>query len=807
MFLAFGLSLSGAASLSAQSPPGQVPPEHAVQMAKGLDLFRKHVKPLLAERCLKCHGGQKNKGDFDLNTREGLLKGGEGGPAVVPGKAKQSRLLKLVRHEDEPRMPAQSPKLAEAQVKLLADWIDLGAPYDGSLSGKLVAIKAMTVTDEDRQFWSFAPLRRVPPTAVNDANWVKSPVDAFILAKLEAKGLKPNPPVDRRTLIRRASFDVIGLPPTPEEVDRFIDDRSPDAYEKLIDRLLASPHYGERWARHWLDLARFAESHGFEHDYDRPNAYHYRDFVIKALNQDLPYNTFVKWQIAGDEYAPDNPLALTATGFLAAGVHSTQITANLVEKERYEELDDKLRTLGTSMLGLTVGCARCHDHKYDPIPVRDYYRMLSTFTTTVRSDYSIDLDPAGYKKGKAKYDAEHAPLVAAVTKYEEERQAREGDRILLWWDWAADAEWSRLNKREQEHRKQQPRPNTVKALIASEGVPAVRLHTQGGDFFDKTYFLKRGDVDQKEGVATQGFLQVLERGADEKHWQMPSPPGWRTSYRRRALAEWITDVDHGAGNLLARVIVNRLWQHHLGRGIVGTPSDFGFQADKPSHPELMDWLATELIRQGWSLKAIHKQILLSATYQQSADRDPAKLQADPDNRLVWHRPRQRLEAEVVRDTLLAVSGTLDRRQFGPGTLDEKMRRRSIYFFVKRSKLVPSMMLFDAPDALQGIDRRPQTTVAPQALLLLNNVVVRGYAEAFAKRVWPDEKVSPEDAVRAAYRIALARGVDERELADAVQFLREQEESYRADGRPNPGMLAVADFCQAVMSLNEFIYVD
>jgi hypothetical protein len=802
-----GLSLLRTPALVAQTPPGKVQPDHAEQMAKGMDLFQSQVKQLLSERCLKCHGGQKIKGDLDLNSREGLLKGGSNGPAVVLGRAKQSRLVKLIRHEDEPRMPAQSAKLSASQVKLISDWIDLGAPYDEPLAGKAVVKKAMTVTDEDRQFWSFAPLRKVGPPAVKDSPWVKSPVDVFILAKLESKGIKPNPPATRRTLIRRVNFDLIGLPPTPEEVDQFVNDRSPNAYEKLIDRLLASPHYGERWARHWLDLARFAESHGFEHDYDRPNAYHYRDFVIKALNQDLPYNTFVKWQIAGDEYAPGNPQALMATGFLAAGVHSTQITANLVEKERYEELDDKLRTLGTSMLGLTIGCARCHDHKYDPIPVRDYYRMLATFTTTVRSDYTIDLDPAGYKKAKARYDSEHSPLVAALVKYEAEWTADQNGSFFQWWDLTRDADWQRLHRKVADHRKGEPRPNTVKALIASEGVPAVRLHTQGVDFFDKTYFLKRGDVEQKDGEAKQGFLQVLTRGADEKTWQTPPPPGWRTSYRRRALAEWITDVDHGAGNLLARVIVNRLWQHHLGRGIVGTPSDFGFQADKPSHPQLLDWLAAELIRQGWSLKAIHKQILLSATYQQSAARDQEKVQADPDNRLFWHFPGRRLEAEVIRDAMLAVSGTLDRTPFGPGTLDEKMRRRSIYFFVKRSKLVPSMGLFDAPDALQGIDRRPQTTVAPQALLLMNNAVVRGYAEAFAKRVRPNQGVGLEEAVRSAYCAALGRGPTDVELTAAVQFLHEQADSYWTEGRAQPTQLALADFCQTVLGLNEFIYVD
>jgi hypothetical protein len=800
----------------------KVPADHAERMAKGQELFRKHVRQILTDRCLKCHGGEKTRADLDLTTREGLLRGGDNGPAVVPYSARQSRLYKLITHQQEPHMPAKEAKLPEAQVAQLAAWIDLGAPYDRPLIEKAArGKKPMTVTDKDREFWAFRPLQHPAPPRVRNESWSRTPLDRFILAKLEEHQLAPNPAVDRRTLIRRAYFDLIGLPPPPEEVEKFVRDPAPDAYGRLLDRLLENPHHGEKWARHWLDIARFAESSGYEHDYDRPHAYHYRDFVIKALNQDLPYNTFVKWQIAGDEYEPGNPLALMATGFLAAGTHSTQITKNLVEKERYEQLDDKLRTLGTAMLGLTVGCARCHDHKYDPIPTRDYYRMLSTFTTTVKSNVDVNLDPEGYRKAKAKYDAEHARLLESLRRHEAAEAPKrrlalealggepgtEQREALLKWYRTFDPQWRQLTQKVQDHQKTAPKP-TVKVLIASEGVPPLRMHTQGADFFEQTYVLKRGDVDQKDGIATQSFLQVLTRHPDaEKHWQTPPPRGWRTSYRRRALAEWITDVDHGAGHLLARVIVNRLWQHHMGRGIVATPSDFGFQGEPPTHPELLDWLARELIRNGWRLRPIHKLIMTSAVYQQSADRPAAKVKADSENRLFWHRPRLRLQAELIRDAMLTVSGTLDPRPFGPGTLDPNHKRRSIYFFVKRSRLVPQMVLFDAPDALQGMDRRPTTTVAPQALLVLNGPQVRGFAEAFARRLGPQEATPLPDAVRSGYRIALGREPSADELNDSVQFLREQIESYRVDRREGARQMALADFCQVLLGLNEFIYVD
>ena len=1016
--------------------------------------FENKVRPVLFDKCLPCHGDKLQQSGLRLDSREAILKGGKRGPTIVPNEPEKSLLVQAIHHEGELKMPPTG-KLPDAEIAALTEWVSIGAPFPEPR-------KTQDAT-RNTPHWAFQPLKKIPIPKVKNKWWVKTPIDAFIMAELEKNGMKPNPYADRRTLIRRAYFDLIGLPPMPEEVEAFVNDKSPDAWEKVIDHLLDSLHYGERWGRHWLDLARFAESHGYEQDYDRPNAYHYRDFVIKALNVDLPYDQFVKWQIAGDEFEPDNPLALMATGFLAAGTHATQITKNQVEKERYDELDDKLSTIGTAMLGLTIGCARCHDHKYDPIPQSDYYRLLSTFTKTVRSDYDINMDAKGYKDAKDAFDKAHAPLVEALRKYEGEQLPQRMERwlkgvqvlhtiaaesprwlildatkfqskggatfteledgswlasgknpdndaytfvahtylkgitairleamshpsfvksgpgrasngnfaltdfrvtaaplsttqppntpttqqpvalklvnpratfeqqglpikaaidddpksgwavdpqfgkdhaatfeferaigfeggtvltftfkfdnnvmhsigrlrlsvttatrplsleefampeivqrvltgesqlnnetrpVMLRWYRTIDPQWQALNKRVQEHQAQEPKPKLQKTLICSEGIPAVRTHTQGGDFLDHTHFLKRGDPNNKGEIATQSFLTVMMRAPEkEKRWQEPPPPGWRTPYLRRSLAHWITDVDHGAGHLLARVIVNRLWQHHFGRGIVATPSDFGTQGEKPTHPELLDWLASVFVEIGrlgnkeigqqnisqfpnfpispcgcgWSLKKMHKLMLMSATYQQSSlISHPSSLIKDPDNKLCWRRSRQRLEAEVIRDAMLSVSGLLDRTMFGLGTLDETMKRRSIYFFVKRSKLIPTMILFDAPNALTPIPVRPTTTIAPQALMLLNNQNVRTYAHAFAKRIAGSPR---EEAVKSAYMIALSRQPDARELSDTLTFLEQQTASYKAAGQENAEEMARADFCQVLMGLNEFVYVD
>jgi cytochrome c553 len=840
MRLLFLLLLAPVCCLSAEVP---VSPDHAAQMARGLALFDGEVRRLLADHCVKCHGGEKGvKGDLDLATRELLLKGGEHGAAVVPGKSAASLLLKSIRHEDpDLKMPQKADKLPDAAIAKIAEWIDLGAPYGKPLiEGKVVRDRSK-VTEDDRKWWSFQPLAKPqPPAAKNDA-WCRTPIDRFVLAKLEAKGLAPNPPVEKRTLIRRAYFDLIGLPPTPEQIDRFLADASPGAYEKVIDELLASPHYGERWGRHWLDLARYAESHGYEQDYDRPNAWHYRDYVIRALNADQPFDEFVRWQIAGDELAPDNAEAWKATGFLAAGTHATQITANQAEKERYDELDDMAATIGTSMLGLTVGCARCHDHKFDPIPIRDYYRLISTFTKTVRSDHELILNADKFEPAKAEWDAKRAELTAARDRFEKEQlparlagweaggetgakfpadaqaalavpaaQRTDAQRAaLLKWFRGQDAEWKKLEAAVTTHAATEPKPEKVKALISSEGVKAVRNHTQGPDFYEQTFFLSRGDLNKKEGEAKPGFLQILAR-APEDRWITLPPGGARTPWNRASLAKWLTDSEAGAGQLVARVIVNRLWQHHFGRGIVATPSDFGAQGEKPTHPELLDWLAGELIRGGWKLKPLHKLMMTSAAYMQGAEIGAGRSEiakaraADPDNTLVWRHPRKRLEGEVIRDSILAVTGTLDPKQFGPGTLDGAMKRRSVYFQIKRSQLPPMMVTFDAPDTLGSLGLRSSTTVAPQALLLMNNAQVRDSARAWATALAAQPAA---DAVKRAYLTALGRPAMDDEVALAAEFLRTQTESYKTAGKGDAAELALTDFCHSLVSLNEFVYVE
>jgi mono/diheme cytochrome c family protein len=1036
---------------AAQEARPEFDPAHAEKMQEGLSLFKSQVRQLLIDNCVDCHGGTEVESGFDLATRKGLLRGGSHGPSVVAGKSADSNVVRFIRHKEKPFMPDGADKLPAGEIDAIARWIDLGAPYDKPLVENPRDPDAWTATivpEKAREFWSFQPLANVDPPAVKNKAWVRNPLDCFVLSKLEEKSLAPNSPAERRVLIRRAYFDLVGLPPPAEEIERLLSP-SPSlllsqsgtegergragewerSYEALIDRLLDSPHFGERWARHWLDAARFAESHGFEQDYDRPYAYHFRDFVIKAFNQDMPFDQFVHWQLAGDELASDEPLALMATGFLGAGVFPTQITANEVERTRYDALDDMASTTGSALLGLSVGCARCHDHKFDPIPQADYYRLMATFTTTVRSNIDVNLDLAGYKSAKATYDQEHAPFVAAREQFERDqlpsrfaaweqtpeaatvkaspwrilavteakskgeatlksqddgsvlasgtnpefdtytieaslpagkytgirlealahsslvkggpgraengnfaltdftvalkpkqgptgplalanpqatfeqtpqglfvKNAIDGDKKSGWAvdpqfgkDHAAvfelaeeltvdepstlvftldfqnnkqhslgrprvsvtsaakplpvevggmspevalalaapadqrtpeqtaaalkfyrpfDAEWRKLNDAERDYAKQEPQPNLVKVQVCSEGVTPIRHHTQGADFFEQTFFLKRGDCDQKMGEAPSGFLQVLMTAPDrEKRWQAAPPAGSKLSYRRTALANWMTDTEHGAGHLLARVIVNRLWQHHFGRGIVATPNDFGVQGTRPTHPELLDWLARELIRNQWKLKPLHKLMMTSAAYLQSGQFDAADSKLDPENIWLWRREPQRLEAELIRDNMLAASGTLDRTQFGPGTLDEGHTRRSIYFMIKRSKLVPMMQLFDQPEPLVSVGGRPSTTIAPQALAILNSPHVRSYAQNFAQRLVPAYENSPSEAARQGYLTAIGRLPDEVESSAAVEFLAAQEKSYAAAGKPEPQKLALADFCQVLFGLNEFVYVE
>lgn len=777
------------------APPNPVPPDHAEKMKRGLELFRTDIREILTTHCLECHGGDSVKADFNLASRSLLIESG-----MLDERAESSHLMSLLRHEAEPHMPLQADRLPDEAIELIGQWIDLGAPYDRDLiegdDDSSRRSGPAGPTEAERNFWSFQPLRVQPPPHVDSdyASWIRNPIDAFILEQLERHQLHPNPTASRRVLIRRAYFDLLGLPPSPDEVAAFEQDPDPQAYERLIDRLLDSPHYGERWARHWMDIARFAESHGYEQDYDRPHAYPYRDFLIQALNNDLPYDQFVKWQIAGDELTRDDPLGLAATGFLGAGAFPTQLTEAEFESARYDELDDMVATLGTAILGISIGCARCHDHKFDPISAEDYYRLASVFTSTIRSEIPLDWNPRNWNAARQMSDRAEEPRDEGQTSRKESPTAGMADEDL-----AATPEG------EQSGGDREP----VQVQVTSEGFSPISHHADGRGYphhYPETYVLTRGDVRQKGEVAEPGFPAVLMRNeTTAERWRMEPPEGWtRTSFRRAALAHWIMDSEQGAGHLAARVMVNRLWHHHFGQGIVATPSDFGVQGQRPTHPELLDWLAVDLIHNGWHLKRLHRLIMTSAAYRQSVESDDQRLTLDPENTWLWRRTPRRLEAEAIRDSLLAVSGLLDPTPFGPGTLDANMRRRSIYFFIKRSQLIPMMMLFDWPEHLVGIGDRATTTIAPQALLLMNSPQMRQYAQGLANRL----RDIPEAAwIEQAYQWTLGREPTSEEKRIAAQFLEQQMATYREQNVDGSSELARIDFCQALLSLNEFLYVE
>jgi hypothetical protein len=653
----------------------------------------------------------------------------------------------------------------------------------------------LEVNAADREHWAYRPLTNPALPAVKGHDWVRTPIDRFILASLEAKGLRPNSMASPRVLARRISYDLIGLPPTRPF--------SP----QLVDELLASPHYGERWARHWLDVARYADSNGQEGDQDRPTAYHYRDFVIRALNADFPYDTFLRWQLAGDEFEPDNPFAIAATGFIVGGPHTILDVPMEEEKirNRFNELDDMIATTGSAMLGLTIACARCHDHKYDPIPTRDYYRMMNAFNCGNRAEVPlVPLEQArAYREAETKWKAEFQSATNKLSAWVKEMQSRKFVTV------AERTEWDRLEKAVKDGESRKPKmPRTAHAFADFAAKPR------------ETHLLHRGDFQVKKEPVELGFLTVLTAGKlPTDYWAAARARQRRddSTQQRRALAEWITDTTNGAGALAARVMVNRIWQHHFGEGLVRTVNDFGVQGERPSHPELLEWLAYEFVKGGWKIKPIHRLIMNSATYLQATKYDAAKAAIDPDNRLLWRRRPQRLEAEALRDAMLAASGTLNLQMHGPTfkapIVSEAIHarnlkdaypkdvkdtpatwRRTIYMFHKRVVQHPLMQAFDAPTAAASCGRRESTTVAPQALALLNDPFVRARAEDFARRLTREAGPDTHAQVRLAWQLALGRKPSNTELQAAVNFMDD-----------NSGRLA--DLCQTIFAMNEFVYVD
>jgi cytochrome c553 len=836
------------------------------------------ARSILTANCVKCHGPIKHKGGLRFDSRDGLLgKGDSGSPAVTPGKPAASEMIRRVTSTDAAmRMPPGDARLTAAQVATLRKWIETGAAWSGEGTGPATKRTELTVTEEDRQHWAFGPLAKVEPPAVKNAGKARNAIDRFILAGLEAKRLTPTPPAAARALIRRVTFDVIGLPPAPDEVEEFVKAADPDAaYEALVDRLLASSHYGERWGRHWLDVARYADSGGYESDIDRPTAYPYRDFVIKALNADMPFDEFVRLQLAGDEIKPDDPLAIAATGFLVAGPGEF-LSDNLLKEERlrqrYIELDDMVTTTGAAFLGLTLGCARCHDHKFDPIPSRDYYRLLAALHSGGRAEVPLgsraEIERAN--QARAGWDRQRKAAEDALKKWADGQRAKVGPRLraakiaklpvadavkTLLRDKPESAEAKALAKKhekaltvaEDEVRKAaddaaRKRWDKLAGELAAvrgrepKALPTALAFRDRSGKPAESWLFRRGDFHDHTIPVELGFVTVLTREKSASAYWKEARAGDRidTTYQRRALAAWISDTERGAGPLLARVIVNRVWQHHFGEGLVRTPNDFGTRGERPSHPELLEWLSANVVAHGWKLKRLHRMILLSATYRQGAAFDAEKAKTDPDNRLLWRMRPRRLEAEVLRDALLVSGGVMYRKPFGPAfkppiSADAMVarnlknpypknvpegpedRRRSVYMFHKRVIPYPLFQAFDAPDAQQCTGRRNVTTVAPQALALLNDPFLRTRAGDFANRLRKEAGGDPAAVIDRAYHLAFGRPPTEAEQGAGVEFLAQQNREHSARDpkkvRDEIRRQALTDYCQVLFGLNEFIYVD
>ena len=714
-------------------------------------VFKEKIQPILAANCAACHTGAAAQAGLSVTSLPDLLKGGKRGPAVQPGASKNSLLVQFAKGEQNPRMPVGGKPLPESTINALAAAIDSMQPA-----------KSAAAPSDAYMKWLFAiPTASKAPDVKNTA-WIRNPIDAFVLAKLEEKGLAPAPAADKRALLRRVYFDLIGLPPTVEEAEAFQKDTSPDAYEKLIDRLLADKRYGERWGRHWLDLVRFAESDGFAIDGERPTAWRYRDYVIRAFNSDKPYDVFIQEQIAGDEMerrggngrgmaeASEGPIAL---GYLRMG--PWEADANFDDQLRLDWLNEMTTTTSQVFLGMTVGCARCHDHKYDPIPQRDFYRMQAFFASTRIEDRPAPFldaeDRLRMRQTLRKYEEDLDALNAEVREMEETLRKKVADNekfqeILndkknTTFTEAERKAYSDLQERSRRMTAESLRFRPVAYSVNEVAPPAVLE-------IAPTYVLSGGELAAKGDKVEPGFLRCIT-GKEEKA-EIPFSGRYRSG-RRRALAEWIASPSHP---LTARVMVNRIWQHHFGNGIVRTSSDFGKNGDRPSHPELLDWLATQFIENKWSIKSMHRLMLTSSTYRQATSHPEAKkyAEADPENRLLWHMNWIRLESEVLRDSMLALSGRLNPEAGGPGMFfsvkdeiaqgfqmfkwypsdENQQRRRSIYAFQRRSLMMPMMEVFDGANMSESCSRRSVTTVAPQALTLLNGTLTASESKHYAR---------------------------------------------------------------------------
>ncbi|WP_040546927.1 PSD1 and planctomycete cytochrome C domain-containing protein [Pedosphaera parvula] len=795
---------------------------------EGLEFFEKHIRPVLVERCYKCHSikSEKVKGGLLLDSKADLLKGGDSGPAIVPGKPEKSLLIKALRYTDPDLQMPPKQQLSTNQIKDFVAWIKMGAPDPRkqplSVAGKS-GITGMSVADS-KKFWSFQPVNESTPPSVRNKKWVKSPVDQFILAKMEARNIPPNPAVDKRTLIRRATFDLTGLPPSPEEITAFLADNSSKAYEKLIDRLLASPAYGERWGRHWLDVVRYADTCGDNSDFPVPTAYKYRNYVINAFNKDMPYDEFLREQIAGDLMSAKSDEEkfekIIATGYLAISRRFGS-RAN----EFHLTIEDTIDNVGKAMLGLSVSCARCHDHKFDPIPNSDYYALYGIFNSTKYAFPGTEI----YRHPKDFVPLATGTNIAAVAEYQTElaeldtkienllEQKRKFDRSDAGKteskdDAASDAKESDseqkllqvkadLEDAKTRQKKLEANPPQVeKAFAVAEGKPADA----------KIQF--KGEPTNLGELVPRGFLQVL--GGQKL-------PTEEKGSGRLELAQWITDANNP---LMPRVMVNRIWQHHFGRGIVDTPNDFGVRGKAPTHPELLDYLAGQFKKSGWSIKAMHKSIMLSAAYQLSSEERGDNAVVDANNDLFWRYNRRRLDAEEIRDAMLAVSGALDKTmgeehpfppendwhfsQHKPFVAVYETNKRSVYLMQQRIKKQPFLEVFDGADPNATTGARPISTTPIQALFMMNDKFVYEQADKLAVRIGLAQSTEGK-RIDYAYHLVFGRPATPEEIKMGRDYLRDSRAALKETRVPTDQQprAALASYARVLFSSNEFLYVD
>ncbi|HEY2838369.1 MAG TPA: PSD1 and planctomycete cytochrome C domain-containing protein [Pirellulales bacterium] len=852
--------------------------------------FETDVRPILKAHCWRCHGEEEElKGKLDARTARLLLVGGDSGPALVAGDHAKSLLYERVVAGE---MPPDAKKLTQPQIDTLARWIDKGAKTLREEPATLAAGDTFTV--EERGHWSFQPIKRPPAPNVQNAQAVRTPIDAFLVARLESKGQSFGPPADRATLIRRLTYDLTGLPPTPLAVERFLADAAPDAYDRLVDTLLAAPEFGEHWARHWLDVIGYADSNGYtEHDSERKWAYKYRDYVIRSLNEDKPWDRFLVEQLAGDELltppyvnlTPQQADLLIATGMLRMGPDGTGDGAADPNLARNEVMADTIKIVSTSVLGLTVGCAQCHAHRYDPITHADYHRIRALFEpaydwqhwlvpeqrlvslwseetrqeaaaadaalkeVTNRRNAALDQivnETLEHELAKLP-EAMHAQARAARAAVEKDRTPEQRQLIKEYpflnvdrgsvYLYVADR-LTAFNKKWDEEtdaaRKKIPADDKVQCLTEVPGqVPPTKLFA-------------RGDFNQPRQEVAPGELAVLNSAG----FTIAPDPARPTSGRRLAYARHLTDGRHP---LVARVLLNRFWLNLFGRGLVATPGDFGALGERPSHPELLDWLADELMQKGWKLKPLVREIVTSAAYRQSSARREALDAIDPENRLLGRMSVRRLQAEGIRDSLLSVSGRLSIKMFGPAVpvtpdevgqfvvgvdtrdsagrptgkvvpLGEDEFRRSIYVQVRRSRPLGMLEPFDAPLMTPNCELRASSTVAPQSLLMMNSAFVVEQSDVMAARIEREAGPDPAAQLQRAWLLAYSRKPSEAETKASLAFLTEQaalvsqaalvnpaETAAPADPKKSPphapARLALAQLCQALLISNEFLYVD